>query len=87
MSALWYKRMEPCTSGYWEKVKSISALLRRWGAMLLGRSYWHVPQGLGRSFAPGRLCGYYNDLTAKAWWNGPVDEAGLPVNEVRGKRV
>lgn len=62
-------------------------LLRRWGAMLLGRSYWHVPQALGRLFTPGRLYGYYNDLTAKARWNGPVDGAGLPLNEVGGKRV
>lgn len=87
MSALWYKRMRPYMNGFWEKANRISSLLRRWGAMLLGRSYWHVPQGLGRLFAPGRLCGYYNDLTAKAQWNGPVDEAGLPVNEFRGRQI
>ena len=87
MSALWYNGMGPYMNGFWEKASKISLLLRRWGTVLLGRSYWHVPQGLGRSFVPGRLCGYYIDLTAKTRWNGLVDEAGLPVNEFRGKQV
>jgi len=55
--------------------------------MLLGRSYWHVPQGLGSRFSPGELAGYFNDLTAKVQWNGLVDDHGLPVNEVDGKRI
>ncbi len=74
-------------NGFWEKANMIGSLLRRWGAVVLGRSYWHVPQGLGRFFVPGRVEGYYNDLTAKVQWNGPVDEMGLPVNEVRGKQL
>lgn len=87
MSALWYNGMGPYMNGFWEKASRISSLLRRWGTMLLGRSYWHVPQGVGRLFAPGRLCGYYNDSTAKVRWNGPVDEAGLPLNEFSGRQV
>ncbi|WP_243028296.1 D-glucuronyl C5-epimerase family protein [Thermus albus] len=55
--------------------------------MFLGKSYWHVPQGLGKEFAPGKLSGYFNDLTAKTQWRGPVDERGLPLNEVGGKRL
>jgi len=74
-------------NGFWEKANRIGSLLRRWRAILLRRSYWHVPQGLGRLFAPGRLWGYYNDLTAKARWNGPVDQAGLPVNEFSGRQI
>jgi hypothetical protein len=49
--------------------------------MLLGKSYWHAQQGLGRQFAPGQLLGYYNDLTAKVNWTGPVDGNGLPLNQ------
>ena len=74
-------------SSFWKKTKRASSLLRRWGAMLLGRSYWHVPQGLGALFIPGKLWGYYNDLTAKVQWGGPLDQTDLPLNEVRGKKI
>lgn len=56
-------------------------LLKHWGGMFLGKSYWHAPQGLGRQFIPGQLLGYYNDLSAKANWTGPVDSIGLPLNQ------
>jgi len=52
----------------------------RWAKMLLGSSYYHLPQALGGAFAPGRLEGYFNDLTAKTKWNGPTDEEGIPIN-------
>ena len=51
----------------------------RYGKMLVGNSYWHQDQGLGRHFVPGRLLGYYNDLSGKTEWQGPVDHAGLPL--------
>ncbi len=55
---------------------------------MAGRSYWHAEQGLGRQFAPGQLLGYYNDLTAKAHWTGPVDGDGLPLNQdVQGRFI
>jgi len=60
----------------------------RWIQMLLGRSYYHLPQGLGRVFEPGRLRGYFNDLTGKALWPGPTDDKGIPVNLTEdGRRV
>lgn len=52
--------------------------------MATGRSYWHVPQGQGRQFVPGELAGYFNDLTAKTAWTGPVDRWGLPMVRVNG---
>ncbi len=48
-------------------------------SILRGRSYWHKTQGLGRAFRPGHIHGYFNDLTAKTEWGGPIDECGLPV--------
>lgn len=57
-------------------------LLKHWAGMLFGKSYWHAQQGLGRQFIPGQLLGYYNDLTGKTNWAGPVDENGLPLNEL-----
>ena len=55
-------------------------LAAHWIRMALGRSYYHVPQGLGKAFAPDRLEGYFNDLTAKTAWPGPVDKSGIPLN-------
>lgn len=57
-------------------------LMKHWGGMLLGDSYWHAQQGLGRQFVPGELLGYYNDLTAKTNWAGRVDNNGLPLNQL-----
>ncbi len=74
-------------SSFWKKAERAGSLLRYWGAMLLGRSYWHVPQGLGAFFIPGKLWGYYNDLTAKVQWDGPQDQTGLPLNDVGGKKI
>jgi heparosan-N-sulfate-glucuronate 5-epimerase len=59
-------------------------LIVRWSRMIAGRSYWHLPQGLGRSYRPGQLVGYFNDLTLKASFPGIVCERGLPLNRVGG---
>lgn len=74
-------------SGFWQKTKAAIMLFRRGSAMLLGNSYWHLPQGLGKRFVPGELAGYFNDLTGKAEWKGPVDGQGLPLNELGDKRI
>jgi heparosan-N-sulfate-glucuronate 5-epimerase len=58
------------------------AMFRHWAGMLGGRGYWHVPQGLGSQFARGTLAGYFNDLTGKVHWSGPVDENGLLLNRL-----
>jgi hypothetical protein len=47
---------------------------------LVGKSYYHQPQHIGRVFRPGELAGYFNDLTAKTNWIGNVDEKGIPIN-------
>ena len=63
-------------------------LVARWGRMLVGRSYYHMPQNMGKAFVPGRLEGYFNDLTAKTEWPGPVDKIGIPLNITDdGKKV
>lgn len=55
-------------------------LVRHWAAMLAGKSYWHAPQPPGRVFRPGKLEGYFNDMTHKTVWDGPVDDTyGIPV--------
>lgn len=66
------------------KALSYLTLLRYWTAMAVGRSYWHVAQGLGSQFVPGALAGYFNDLRAKADWPGPIDDLGLPVARING---
>lgn len=68
------------------KSRLVISLSRRWLLALARGSYWHVPQGLGRRFVPGELAGYFNDLTLKVDWRGPVDQQGLPINEFRGRQ-
>lgn len=51
----------------------------KWGRYATGRSYQHVPQGVGRAFRPGALHGYFNDLTGKADWTGATGPHGVPV--------
>jgi len=55
------------------------SLLIRWGKILAGRSYFHIPQGLGKVFEPETLHGYFNDLTGKTHWAGLVDGGGIPM--------
>lgn len=57
-------------------------MLRHWGGMLGRGDYWHAPQGLGSRFARGTLGGYFNDLTAKVHWSGPVDANGVLLNRL-----
>ncbi len=63
-------------------------LLIRWAKVLVGRSYYHQAQHLGKAFCPNKLAGYFNDLTAKTYWTGQTDEDGVPLNVlVNGRRV
>lgn len=71
----------------WQLAKRYPPLLRHWGAMLFGRSYWHAPQALGRAFRPAELYGYHNDMTAKVHWSGPVDAEGIPLCQLNGRQV
>jgi hypothetical protein len=48
--------------------------------MFAGTSYYHQPQGMGRVFVPGKLRGYFNDVTGKTNWKGKVDQNGIPIN-------
>lgn len=47
--------------------------------MLAGKSYYHLPQGLGRAFHADTLEGYFNDLTGKTKWRGVLDSEGIPL--------
>jgi hypothetical protein len=53
--------------------------LRKWARYASGKSYQHVPQGVGQAFVPGALSGYFNDLTAKADWAGATGPFGVPL--------
>lgn len=55
-------------------------MLRSWLSIASGRSYYHREQPLGKLFQPGDIFGYFNDLTAKTRWPGPVSEGGFPLN-------
>jgi len=68
--------------------KSHISLAVRCVNILLGRSYHHVPQPIGRYFNRHFVSGYYNDFTKKVNWNGQSDENGVPINKLtNGKRV
>lgn len=56
-------------------------LFIRWAKMLSGKSYYHLPQGLGKAFKPDELSGYFNDLTGKTKWTGLLDDKGIPINK------
>ncbi len=60
------------------------SLALRWARMLGGKSYWHLKQDVGKHFVPGELLGYYNDLSGKTQWEGPVDTEGLPLTSISG---
>ncbi len=59
----------------------------RYARMFAGNSYAHRDQGLGKHFVPGRLCGYFNDLSFKTEWRGPVDDRGLPLLRSPGGKL
>ena len=56
-------------------------LLLYWYRMLSGKSYFHIPQTLGKAFQPNVLTGYFNDLTGKTKWKGLLDHEGIPINQ------
>lgn len=63
-------------------------LFSRWVKVIMGRSYYHQPQHLGKAFRPEKLVGYFNDLTGKTRWIGAFDEHGIPVNLLAdGRRI
>ncbi|MGK6324144.1 D-glucuronyl C5-epimerase family protein [Sphingomonas sp. DT-51] len=51
----------------------------KWLRYATGKSYQHVPQGVGQAFRPWALEGYFNDLTGKAQWVGATGAHGVPV--------
>lgn len=57
-------------------------MMIRWAKMLSGKSYYHLPQRLGKLFKPDELRGYFNDLTGKAKWDGLLDSEGIPINQL-----
>lgn len=58
----------------------------RWMNILLGRSYYHQPQNIGKIFRVNSLAGYFNDLTQKAVWLGEKDADGVPINTLMENR-
>ena len=39
--------------------------MRKWKNMMLGKSEYHVNQGVGKCYSKDSVSGYYNDLTEK----------------------
>ena len=46
--------------------------------MFLGKSVYHVDQGLGQAFKPNCLCGYFNDMTKKVTQGDKYLDNGIP---------
>lgn len=70
-----------------EMVSLYYRMIVRYSKMFAKRSYAHNDQGVGKHFLPGHLAGYYNDLSGKIDWRGPVDNRGLPVVRVPGGKM
>jgi len=60
------------------KLRRYAMRLQKWSRYATGQSYQHVPQAIGRTFSPGELRGYFNDLTGKANWTGQTGRHGVP---------
>jgi len=71
-----------------ENILFLSRQMWHWSKMLTGKSYYHKPQNLGKVFEPGKLNGYFNDVTGKTIWTKEVDKDGVPVNLLsNGQRI
>ena len=68
-------------------IKHWAHRLRHWYGMFAGTSYYHRPQNKGQVFVPGKLQGYFNDLTGKADRHGKVDDKGLPFNTLTSGQI
>jgi hypothetical protein len=55
--------------------------VKKWTKMLLGKSVYHVNQGLGRCYSVNRITGYYNDLTEKVTLFG-MESSDVPTTLV-----
>ena len=54
--------------------------IKKWYRMLTGKSVLHVQQDLGKVFEPGKLGGYFNNMTQKVTMEPALLEGdGLPV--------
>ena len=54
--------------------------IKRWLNLLIGNSYYHQPQNIGKLYNAHEIKGYFNDLTQKAIWYGEIDNIGIPIN-------
>lgn len=58
----------------------IFKLIKRWINMLVGKSSFHVEQGIGKYYSSEEIRGYYNDLTNKVSNRTILDDDGIPIN-------
>lgn len=59
----------------------------KWSKMVTGHNVLHVNQAVGQNYVPGRLEGYFNDLTQKVLNNkGVLMKKGVPISVVEGGR-
>lgn len=61
----------------------------RWLKVILGKSYYHQPQNLGKIFKANKCLGYFNDLVSKTTWIGETDPDRIPLSTIleSGKKV
>jgi hypothetical protein len=59
----------------------------RWYKMLTGKSYYHIPQNLGKAFERGKLRGYFNDVTGRTLWTKEGADNGIPVNTLYNEKL
>ncbi|OOE86603.1 D-glucuronyl C5-epimerase family protein, partial [Salinivibrio sp. AR640] len=57
-------------------------MFRRWFLMFIGKSQFHMEQGVGAELSPLSLRGYPSDLTEKTNWQGYVDDEGIIKNRL-----
>lgn len=60
-------------------LKKYYNLIVSWFSILFNRSYYHIPQEVGKAFLANELKGYFNDMTGKIQWNGSIDKEGIPL--------
>ncbi|SEA08077.1 D-glucuronyl C5-epimerase C-terminus [Eubacterium aggregans] len=62
--------------------------IKKWSKMLTGNSIMHVNQNMGQSFIPGKIEGYFNNLTEKVLKDQNTlrrQEVPITTDEVAGK--
>lgn len=62
--------------------------IKKWTKMIAGKSVLHVNQDMGKSFVPGQIEGYFNNLTEKVTMEPElIDNDNLPVLKTENGKI